>query len=108
MTKLEKFKKSVSPRKRVSKLNQHEDEIQDLLNNRYTHQQICEYLLEAYNVEVSRQYLSSYIKSISKIKKVQNHPQTTDSGLSQDTSDEEQEKEKRNAELSKYFAKFKK
>lgn len=62
MTKLEKFKKTVKPRKRVSRLNQYEDEIKELLNDRYTHKQICEYLQDAYNVEVSRQYLSSYIQ----------------------------------------------
>lgn len=62
MTSLEKFKKTVKPRKRVSRLNQYESEIRELLSDRYTHQQICEYLQQTYNVEVSRQYLSSYIQ----------------------------------------------
>ena len=62
MTNLEKFKKNVKPRKRVSKLNKYRDEIEELLVDRYTHQQICEYLQSSYNIEVSRQYLSNYIQ----------------------------------------------
>ena len=78
MTKLEKFKKTVKPRKRISRLSQYEGEIKELLNDRYTHQQICEYLQDAYDVEVSRHYLSSYIQITIKCKNqtTQNPPKS--------------------------------
>jgi hypothetical protein len=60
--KLAKFIKATNPKKRVSKLSIYSDEIQELVALQYTHHQITEYLSLSYDVEVSRQYLSAWLK----------------------------------------------
>ena len=63
MTKLEKFKAQNKPFRRASVLDEFSDEIFELQNSKYSFSQISEYLKFAHNVEVSKQRISTFIKS---------------------------------------------
>lgn len=63
MTKLEKFKSLNKPFRRASVLDEFADEIFELQKEKYSFTQISEYLKFAHNVEVSKQRISTFIKS---------------------------------------------
>ena len=61
--KLEKFKSLNKPFRRASVLDEFADEIFELQKEKYSFTQISEYLKFAHNVEVSKQRISTFIKS---------------------------------------------
>lgn len=63
MNKLEKFKSLNKPFRRASVLDEFADEIFELQKEKYSFTQISEYLKFAHNVEVSKQRISTFIKS---------------------------------------------
>ncbi|MFA6177925.1 MAG: hypothetical protein WC694_03495 [Candidatus Paceibacterota bacterium] len=73
-SKLEKFLKQNKPLKKTSKLDIYRSEIVELQTLKFTQNQICEYLKEAHQIEVTRQYISFFLKNSVKEKEVQPPP----------------------------------
>ena len=78
--KLAKFIKANQPLKNISKLDEYTGEILELEKRNYTQDQICEFLRDECQVEVSRQYVSSYIL------KIKTSQSTTDEELNKDNT----------------------
>ena len=61
--KLEKWLAKNDPAKKISRFDTYRDDINILISKNFTQVQICEYLKEAYNIEVTRSNLSKYLKN---------------------------------------------
>ena len=104
MTKLEKFKSLNKPFRRASVLDEFADEIFELQKEKYSFTQISEYLKFAHNVEVSKQRISTFIKS--RKNDIYSKEDTKDDN-SQDANKKVEKDEKTNQKkLEEYFKLF--
>ncbi|TLP36209.1 hypothetical protein [Arcobacter arenosus] len=66
--KLLEFMRKNTPRKRFSVLEKYEDEIMQLNISNFTHEQILTYLVETYEIKITRQSISKFIKKKKQLK----------------------------------------
>ncbi len=69
MKALKEWKQHCKPAKRISKIEPYKDEILELASEKYTHEQIKNYLLEVHSIETSRQNISKFISRQIKLSK---------------------------------------